>query len=236
MGAMFQMPPGFFNQRDFRADEQNAMLRQQALEQGTIRTTEMQEAQRKRQDLEGVLRASQNPEKDALLWAQRNDFDMHTKLSQLYFQKLVGEAQIDPDQAVANFTRRTGEPMQFVGGAKDWLSFQNNGQTTLFNLRSGDVKTFGEAKPELHNVPANTDVINKAGELIYQSERPPTPTNLSDVEGYAEYKKQEWERTHPGQQATPGQMAEWMAEGRKIGPSMVTGATGASTFTGYDEQ
>src|SRR5262245_7292942 len=174
MGAMFQMPPGFFNQRDFRADEQNAMLRQQALEQGTIRTTEMQEAQRKRQDLEGVLRASQNPEKDALLWAQRNDFDMHTKLSQLYFQKLVGEAQIDPDQAVANFTRRTGEPMQFVSGAKDWLSFQNNGQTTLFNLRSGEVKTIGQAKADLHNVPANTDVINAVGELVYQSEPKPT--------------------------------------------------------------
>jgi hypothetical protein len=213
------------NNRDFQVRMQglrSAMEAGPRIRQETVRAGEMEAAQAKRIELEQVMRASDNPELAAYKWAERNDPGLYEKLATMQFQQLAQEVQINPDQAVARYNKRTGENFKLAGDMKDWLKIDTkDGQTVFWNWKTDQKRVFGEKNPaKLHNVPAGTDVLDEAGDLVYQSSPAQKEVNPSDPESYANSKAAAW-KTANGIPATDEQMANWKAEWKRIGPPAV---------------
>src|SRR5262245_5847876 len=92
--------------------QQNAMLTQQEVRQKTVMANEAEDAARKRDDLESLLKASHNPEFDAYKWAQINDPAMHQKLQEAYLKRFTEKVKYDPIGAGEELRSATGENIE----------------------------------------------------------------------------------------------------------------------------
>lgn len=84
----------------------NALTQQNQLE-----NQRLQMDLQRRNELETVLRTSENPERAGYEWAKRNDQKLYTDLSKFYLERFVAKLDMDENAAQKELENATGETM-----------------------------------------------------------------------------------------------------------------------------
>lgn len=108
--------PDFVGQNQaFEQARQNQMLNISRLRAGALEQGEQQRTIQKRNELESLLRATPEPERDraAFEWSKVNDQALHGRLAMRSIQKLQTQLGLNPQGALASFENATGERLQY---------------------------------------------------------------------------------------------------------------------------